>query len=91
VFKSLEHWIASTKVGAMARPDPLANQPFSYATRADGTVVIRYRSAPVILLRGKAAASFMTRISSADTTAAQLLMARATGNFKRGNERQPSA
>jgi hypothetical protein len=75
----------------MARPDPLASQPFSYATRADGTVVIRYHTAPVTLLRGKAAARFMTRISTADAAAGQLLMARATGNFKRGNERQPSA
>jgi hypothetical protein len=78
-------------VRAMAgRPDPLASQPFSYATRADGTVVIRYHTAPVTLLRGKAAASFMARIATADDAAAQLLMARATGNFKRGNERQPS-
>lgn len=71
----------------MARPDPLASQPFSFATRADGSVVIRYRAAPVTLLRGKVAARFMTRIASADAAAAQLLMARATGNFKRGNER----
>lgn len=72
----------------MTRPDPLASQPFSYATRADGSVVIRYHTAPVTLLRGKAAARFMTRMSSADAAAAQLLMARATGNFKRGNERR---
>jgi hypothetical protein len=55
-------------VRAMAgRPDPLASQPFSYATRADGTVVIRYHTAPVTLLRGKAAASFMARIATATT------------------------
>ena len=72
----------------MTRPDPLASQPFSYSTRADGSVVIRYHTAPVTLLRGKAAARFMTRMSSADAAAAQLLMARATGNFKRGNERR---
>ena len=78
-------------VAVMERPDPLSSQPFSYATRADGTVVIRYHTAPVTLLRGKAAARFMTRISTADPAAGQLLMARATGNFKRGNERQPSA
>ena len=72
------------------RPDPLASQPFSYATRADGTVVIRYHAAPVTLLRGKTAARFMTRMATADDAAAQLLMARATGNFKRGNERYTS-
>jgi hypothetical protein len=73
------------------RPDPLASQPFSYATRADGTVVIRYHAAPVSLLRGKAAARFMTRMATADDAAAQLVMARATGNFKRANERRASS
>jgi hypothetical protein len=62
--------------------------PFSYATRADGTVVISYHAAPVTILRGKAAARFATRMTGADADAAQQLMARATGNFKRGNERR---
>jgi hypothetical protein len=72
----------------VANPDPLAGQPFSYLTRADGSIVIRYRAAPVTLLRGKAAARFTTRMAGADAAAAQQLMARATGNFKRGNERR---
>lgn len=71
------------KVERVAKPDPLASQPFSYLTRADGSVVIRYRAAPVTLLRGKRAVRFMARVEGADTGAAQLLMARATGNFQR--------
>lgn len=71
----------------MAAPDPLGHEPFSYVTRADGTIVIRYRDAPVTRLRGKSAARFVTRVEGADAAAAQQLMARATGNFKRGNER----
>ena len=71
----------------MAQPDPLASEPFSYAVRADGSIVIRYHAAPVTLLRGKAADRFVTRMATADAAAAQQLMARATGNFKRGNER----
>ena len=67
--------------------DPLAHEPFSYVTRADGTIVIRYHGAPVTLLRGRAADRFSTRMDGADAAAAQQLMARATGNFKRGNER----
>jgi hypothetical protein len=69
--------------------DPLAGEPFSFLARADGSIVIRYNAAPVTILRGKAAARFMTLISGADTAGAQQLMARATGNFKRGNERVP--
>jgi hypothetical protein len=72
---------------AVPDPDPLAGEPFSFVARADGSVVIRYHTAPVTLLRGKAAARFMTRITGADAAGAQQLMARATGQFKRGNER----
>ena len=71
----------------MAAPDPLANEPFSWLTRADGTIMIRYHDAPVTLLRGKAAEKFAARVRSAEGPAAQQLMARATGNFKRANER----
>ena len=71
----------------MPAPDPLANEPFSWLTRADGAIVIRYHDAPVTLLRGKAAATFAARVSTAEGPAAQQLMARATGTFKRGNER----
>lgn len=67
-----------------------ADGPFSYSTRADGTVVISYHGAPVTLLRGNAAARFATRVADADEPAAQQLMARATGNFRRGNERRVS-
>ncbi len=67
----------------MEAPDPLKDEPFSYVSRADGSIVIRYHTAPVTLLRGKAAARFMTRMADADAAAAQQLMARATGNFKR--------
>jgi hypothetical protein len=67
--------------------DPLASLPFSYARRADGTIVIRYHDAPVTLLRGRAAERFSGRLETLDEIGAQQLMARATGNFKRGNER----
>ena len=67
--------------------DPLADEPFSYHARADGTVVISYHTAPVTLLRGVRAAKFLGRLDGTDAAAAQQLMARATGNFKRGNER----
>jgi hypothetical protein len=72
----------------MEASDPLQDEPFSYLSRADGSIVIRYHTAPVTLLRGKAAARFANRMAQADPAAAQQLMARATGNFKRSNERR---
>lgn len=71
----------------MEPSDPQKSEPFSYLSRADGSIVIRYGTAPMTLLRGKAAARFATRMAGADAAAAQQLMARATGNFKRGNDR----
>lgn len=61
--------------------------PFSWARRADASVVVSYDGSPVTTLRGAVAARFLDRIDGADQAAAQQLMARVTGNFKRGNER----
>lgn len=72
----------------MDQADPPNGGPFRYAVRGDGTVVISYRAAPVTMLRGRAAERFLARLDGADGPAAQQLMARATGNFKRGNERR---
>lgn len=68
-------------------PDPLADGPFRWLQRADGTVVILYHEAPVTLLRGQRAQRFLDRAAAADDAGLQQLMARSTGNFKRGNER----
>lgn len=60
---------------------------FSWARRADASVVVSYDGSAVTTLRGSAAARFLERVDGADEAAAQQLMARVTGNFKRGNER----
>lgn len=58
---------------------------FSFTQRADGTVVILHRRAVATTLRGNRAAKFLAEIDAGDE---QLVMARWTGNFKRGNERR---
>lgn len=60
---------------------------FDYRTFKDGRVVITWYGRPVTTLAGQEAARFLTRVDGLDDHAAQLLMARLTGNFKRGNER----
>jgi hypothetical protein len=60
---------------------------FSYRANAEGVVSIRFQGRPVTTLRGKAAARFLTRIDATDAAGAQMEMAKATGNFRRGNER----
>jgi hypothetical protein len=61
---------------------------FSYRERGDGSVAISHRGRVVTTLRREAARRFLARASSVDEEARQQLMARATGNFKRGNERR---
>jgi hypothetical protein len=64
---------------------------FAFRTSADGAVSIRFHGRSVTVLRGTAAARFLTRVAATDAAGAQLEMAKATGNFRRGNERQAKA
>jgi len=64
------------------------NDPvFDYRTTKDGQVFINWQGRTVTVLRGASAARFLAVANGADGDALQLLMARATGNFKRGNEK----
>ncbi|MBZ0269266.1 hypothetical protein K8I85_14020 [bacterium] len=70
----------------MSHDDPL-EQPFAFRETKDGRVRISYRGQVVTTLAGREAERFLLRSSGAGDQVLQLLMARATGNFKRGNER----
>ncbi len=59
--------------------------PHGFEYRARGSeVVITHHGKHAVTLRGQAAARFLREVDGGDP---QLLMARATGNYKRGNER----
>ena len=60
---------------------------FSYRAHKDGTLRIAWRGKVVTTLARKEAERFLARVAGTDAAQAQQLMARATGNFKRGNER----
>jgi hypothetical protein len=60
---------------------------FSYRATADGRVLISWRGRQVTILAGDKATWFLKRADGATPEKLQVLMARATGNFKRGNER----
>jgi hypothetical protein len=64
------------------------HRDFSYRTTADGRVRITWRGRTVATLNGRDAARFSARVTALDDDGAQRLMAKATGNFKRGNERK---
>jgi hypothetical protein len=67
--------------------DPLIDRPFAWTKRGD-EVLITHRGRRAAVLRRAAAARFVTDVQQLDEPAAQQLMARLTGNFKRGNERR---
>jgi hypothetical protein len=56
---------------------------FAYELRGE-QVVISHHGKRATVLRGKSAADFLAKVARGDP---QQLMARATGNYKRGNER----
>jgi hypothetical protein len=58
-------------------------QGFEYTQRKNGEIVIFHRGRLAATLRGSRAEKFMLSIRSGDP---QQVMARATGNYKRGNE-----
>lgn len=58
---------------------------FEYTTRANGDVVITHHGKQAAVLRGAGAYRFLEKVRK---TNPQEVMARATGNYKRGNERR---
>lgn len=62
-------------------PDPYG---FAYEERSDGSVTIRHHGRTATTLRGSRAAEFLAEVESGGP---QLVMARWTGNYRRGNER----
>ncbi|GAB2575766.1 hypothetical protein GCM10027168_05920 [Streptomyces capparidis] len=59
-------------------------QGFEYARRADGSVVVTHHGRQAAVLRGGRAERFLGEVAAGD---AQVVMARWTGAYKRGNER----
>jgi hypothetical protein len=68
--------------------DPLAHEPFSFHLTKDGRVRISFQGRVVTTIAGTRAEGLASRLRSADAAAVQQLLARATGNFKHGNERR---
>ena len=66
-------------IALMPRP-----QGFQFTLRGED-VVITHHGRTAATLRGAKASAFLAEVETQD---AQLLMAKLTGNYKRGNERQ---
>ena len=60
---------------------------FTYRTRKNGDVEILHHGRLAATLRGTNAVDFIQDVADSTAADAQQLMARMTGNYKRGNER----
>ena len=61
---------------------------FSFHAISGGRITITRDGRAVAVLRGASAQRFLAKANGATFAAQQQLMARATGNYKRGNERR---
>lgn len=64
----------------------LKEEPFSFQIMKNQSVVISYNHKVIKTINGKEAAKFINKIENEEGNI-QLLLAKLTGNFKRGNER----
>ena len=61
---------------------------FSYRKSKENKVFIYWNNKQVMILKNKMAQKFIKQIEELDDRDKQLVMAKITGNFKRGNERK---
>lgn len=75
----------------MKHPDTASEDlGFAYRARKGGHIEILHHGRLAATLRGDDAADFLVELDTTDEAGAQQLMARLTGNYKRGNERLAS-
>jgi hypothetical protein len=66
----------------------LVEMPFSFQVTRDGKVLLSWKGELKRCLKGRDAQRFMARVHAATPEEAQYAMAKATGNFKLGNEKK---
>lgn len=76
-------------MGGIDKKGRLDEEPFAYQPTKNDTVLISYEGRQVVVLKGKDAERLSAKLArvTGDTKEEQLLLAKATGNFKRGNEK----
>ncbi|MDQ0895615.1 hypothetical protein [Agromyces ramosus] len=75
------------RAGASDERDRLTADPFDYRVTKEGAVIVFRGGRPVMTVGGHDAARLVEALQLADDSQAQHLLARASGNYRRGNER----
>lgn len=76
------------KLNNIDKRNKLKEEIFSYKVSKENKVFIFWNGKQIMILKGKESEKFLTKVSNADSIEAQLIMAKITGNFKHGNEKQ---
>lgn len=63
-------------------------EPFGWRVTADAKVLVSRGGKQVVVVAGARGARLAALLDTADEEQAQQLLARATGNYKRGNEKR---
>jgi hypothetical protein len=63
-------------------------EQFGYRVTKDDRVLVTFRGRHVVTVAGAKGEQLAAALAEADGEQEQLLLAKATGNFKRGNERR---
>jgi hypothetical protein len=63
------------------------DDPFSFRLTASGQVMISRGGRVITTLGGKSGARVISALETASADEQQLILAKSTGNYKRGNER----
>jgi len=74
-------------MGAVDKRNVLDNEVFTYQISKEKKVFISWNGKQVRVLKGKEAQKFISTTMGLDEKGVQLVLAKVTGNFKRGNER----
>ena len=79
--------IERTEKRGIDKRNKLTKETFSYKISKDKKVFIYYYGKLIKILKDSKAENFIADINGTEDKEMQLVMAKATGNFKRGNER----
>ena len=79
--------VPERRVAAIPEEDTLADEPFSHRVTKDGAVQILQHGRLAMTVGGRAAGKLAAKLERATGRELQLLLARASGQFKFGNER----
>jgi hypothetical protein len=77
----------SGRKGASDERSRLTADPFDYRVTKQGGVIVSRGGRAVMTVGGRSAAQLVAALQLADDSQAQQLLARASGNYRRGNER----